>query len=226
VLRDEAEHQKKLEAATEEERKRESTARLETLKGKQNDDVQQLRHVNFFEAEEKREQDRLLQTHRSSPDSQAIVPVFLEKTKTEKRRPFYLRDNPFEKDEVSVREMKRKAQMDPMHSFQRHADDSKSKQVTSLALVVREMPSKRSDSSSDDDSKRKKKRRRKEKRRKSHKRDKKRHRSENKTTSDSLEELRQRRLERERKEKERTVHLIGDRPRKYQDQYNPDLSRR
>lgn len=163
-------------------------------------------HVNFFAEEERKETEALLE--RENKLGKAIMPVYLDTAAAQSKnsQPFYLRDNPFEQTR-EIKDEKLKSEMDPMQAFTKR-DTVRSKPSSTALRVQREV----NDSSLADAPRRTKKS-------KNHKRKESR-----KHSVSTMEKLRTRRLERERKERSRQE--VPGHSGKYNDQYLPTLTRK
>jgi len=182
-----------------------------------------------------------------------IMPLYLGQSAS--KESFYLQAGCLapQDQELTAKESRLKRRMDPMKEFVRTEGDTKqfkeeskarkpdpprtkhrrrnsSKYESSSDSSSSESESTSSTSSCSDDSSRRHRRR--HKRRKSSSLSRKRRRKDKKTRKDetsqtSLEELRQRRAQRESRERERQNSLIASSGgnQRYQDQYNPKLSR-
>jgi hypothetical protein len=185
------------------------------------------RHVNLFQEEEEESCGNAVSDNRGKVREQqmGILPLVLGQSELETRgdnRPFYLRTAP-EKKLLSLKEERRKESLDPMKGFSRKRQSSKFKVDHQFHA---------DDSSTDAP----RKKRHESKRRHSKARDKddESARPQRSKHRDSLESLRQRRLERETVESNRADVLMegdddgiwkNDRKRPYHNQYNPGLSR-
>jgi hypothetical protein len=197
----------------------------------------QQEHVNLFQQEEEESyRTGVLQGHGSGnvpQQTHAIVPVVLGQSEFEARganRPFYLR-TAAEQKLLSPKEDQRKLSLDPMKDFVHHRQgplvDANLKQKSNLDSLP-DLPHR-------------KKRESKERRTNARRNDDE-HGRQSRTTSrrskqhDSVETLRQRRLEREAIESKRAAAASmkrdddgdwnDDRKRSYHNQYNPGRSRR
>ena len=245
VLKDEREHAEEQERKQKEQQQDLSRERMVALKGKSQaaEEDKPLQHVNLFEDEEK----KCLEQHQKEEKKKkkGIMPLYLGQSVN--NDPFYLRDRSEEKKGVTAKEERLKNRLDPMNEFQvsnnpnnraraesstvrgSRLDETVDNSTTSNEKRKKGHRYSSQDSSSDDSvsdsSIERRDRRRRKKRKKSHKR----HRREEKSkggnsskNTTSILELRQRRLEREERERER----LKSRSSKYSDQYNPHLSRR
>lgn len=167
------------------------------------------RHVNLFEKEENDAfiGSKNVKTHHeqsTTPKNNRLGALVPEGADV----PFYLKPPPVKKDEYQNREeeelneRKRRERMDPMSQHHKERDQRKHSKVDMVSRGSR-LPSSDSDSSSDEESKRKRRKRRKKEK-------KKRRREKDSDVSDagpSIQELRKRRIERERVEIERQKNL-------------------
>jgi hypothetical protein len=139
VEHDEAAHREKQQAEAQRQLDRESEQRWSALK--HTDASTESQHVNLFEWEEKKHaealsvQARMMQDdnkHNGEPMGGAAS--FGKLFKDEKSRPFYLKENPYQRDDdLDARELKRKSLHDPLHFLAtRHRSET--------ALVIHRHP--------------------------------------------------------------------------------------
>ena len=186
------------------------------------------KHVNLFQEEEEESCRNAVSDSlgRVREQQMGILPVVLGQSELATRgdnRPFYLRTAP-EKKFLSSKEERRKESLDPMKGFSRKKQSSKFK-------VDRQLHA--DDLSTD--APRKKKHESKRRHSKACDKDDESTRRQRSKHRDSLESLRQRRLERETVESNRAAVVLmerdddgiwkNDRKRPYHNQYNPGLSR-
>jgi hypothetical protein len=218
------------------ERRQESKQRIQTLqearrneRGGESDEAaapQQKQHVNLFAKEESEEQALVrAQAQEQKPITRSsITPVYLDGSnqKGGKKRPLNLQSDPFQlREDINERERQRKERMDPMQSFVRSTPkpNVSSTSTSSTALVVRTSVASKHDSTcsqDDDESMAEKQQRKEQKRARKRARKEERHQRHScktkKTaapadTTISMEELRQRRLDREAREQRREAEL-------------------
>ena len=214
VRRDEKEQRERQQ----QEQEREETAvrekRWDTL-GQQSSARAQS-HVNLFEKEE---QDAVLL--KTAPEKSQ------KKTRGDRgvsdEVPFYLKKEPFASgerdDKLEYQERKRRKKLDPMSryhpdQYERKAEESICSDQGHRKKQGRRRQTKRSsssdnNSSGDEEDDSNKSRRGKRRRRKHEKKRKDKKRERQSTSSTWMQELRQKRIERERQEKERQLQLIG-----------------
>jgi hypothetical protein len=209
VLRDERLDQERRDKEQEQMRQEESRARMRAFKKDPEQQNEQQRHINLFEQEEQTVNERAVKGIKASG---LQVATFGQVTRT---NPFYLQislplsSKIYSEDAgTSMKERKRKAAIDPMHTF-----------VTESSCT--NVGSRRCDSSDSEPSTGARRQRRHEKKKRK---------SKESSTRSSMEELRQRRKDREEIEVRRAASLTrteqDGRSNRYQNQYNPDLSRR
>lgn len=231
VLRDERKHKEEQEAMAKSELQRESQTRLQALKGNVTSE-----RFSLFEAEERAEKMAVnhapSQTSAQAKGPAGMMPMYStqDERRIDRKRPFYLQEHPFSVESTNEKDDALKRNLDPMSSFARERAEVAAAKTT---LVVRDTVrhGKRKESPSEDNNSSDDKRKRRRSRvldRKKHTRERKRSR---KSSAISLDELRRRRLEREGKEGERVTTLVLNstvdmRKGKYQDQFNPTLTRR
>lgn len=242
VLRDE----QKLLLEQEQQKQKEKGQRLDKIRRKgqqQQDDTTNNGHINLFQSEEEEFLKQKIMGNQPKQQS-GIKPVSLGQSELKIRgdnAPFYLKKSTsaVESKELSSKEVKLKASMDPMKDYVRnHSNASNDSAEEETAIVVRSNDAKRERKrekrrkrlySDDDDGDYKKRKKSKKKKRK--KEEKKRRDQTSKDTD--LAALRQKRLEREFAEVQRQQATLvsnndqqDDRKRRYQNQFNPRLSRR
>ena len=231
VLRDERLERERLQQEEAQERQLESTRRLATLKGGTASTIPTPdEHVNLFP------QEHQSRVGEKNPDKKhvGIMPVRLDSVVQKQDEPFYVRPN---RRRDSQHDERTKTRMDPMKAFVRPIHTMTSSSVEkkperhgSVEEASRSGKRGRSSRRSSDESlpRRESSRRHDRKRRK---RDSSKSSSSTKDTA-PIEELRHRRQERERTESQREAAALrrnqkgNDRTRRYQDQFNPGLSRR
>lgn len=251
VLKDEKLEKERQERENEQHGKQESRKRLESLKQGERDELSETpTHVNLFEKEERAMVEQVATgTVTEKKKNSGIMPVVLGETELKNRgdkRPFYLKVEQ-KMAETNPKDKIQKTRMDPMHMFVRRGAEEE-KQEESADRESRRKRQHRA-GESDEGSATEKRRRKFHKRKRRHKekrdRDRDRDREEKRCkfsrdkqrkgnrveSSPTIEELRRRRRDREERESQREGEIILRQTQKivtnrYQDQYNPGLSRR